>query len=72
MHDFEEVEVMYLEDAEEYSLPQPNQEEVRILLVTTHNLFQKSNVILNMSRNAGRREQQQLILSLEYSRPRWT
>jgi hypothetical protein len=72
VHDFEEVEVMYLEDAEEYSLPQPNQEEVRILLVTTHNLFQKSNVILNMSRNAGRREQQQLILSLEYSRPRWT
>jgi len=62
VHDFEEVEEMYLDDAEEYVISHPNQQAARTLLVTTHNLFEKQNEILEMSRGAvGREHQLQLI-----------
>lgn len=62
VHDFEEVEEMYLDDAEEYGVSHPNQKEARTLLVTTHNLFEKQNEVLETSRDAvGREHQMQLI-----------
>ena len=53
---------MYLDDAEEYGISHPNQQEARTLLVTTHNLFERQNEILETSRDAvGREHQLQLI-----------
>lgn len=62
IHDFEEVEKMYMDDAEEYARPHPNQEEAQTLLVATHNLFEKQNAILNEHRAVvGIEHQLQLI-----------
>jgi hypothetical protein len=52
VHDFNEVEKMYLDDSEEYDISHPNQDKARTLLVTTHNLFEKQNEIIETSRNA--------------------
>lgn len=60
--EFDEVREMYQDDAEEYGTAHPNREVARTLLVSTHNLFEKQNAILEESRNAvGREHQLQLI-----------
>jgi hypothetical protein len=46
VHDFNEVEEMYLEDGEEWDMTHPNKDEARTLLVSVHNLFEQQNEIL--------------------------
>lgn len=60
--EFDKVEEMYLDDAEEYGAPHPNRKAARTLLVSSHNLFEKQNSILDDSRDSvGMEHQLQLI-----------
>jgi hypothetical protein len=60
--EFDEVREVYLDDAEEYGVAHPNGKEARTLLVSTHNLFEKQNAILDDSGDVvGMEHQLQLI-----------
>lgn len=61
-YDFEDVQEMYLEDAEEYGHSHPNRREARTLLVSTYNLFEKQNELVDANRDTiGMEHQLQLI-----------
>lgn len=60
--EFDEVREMYVDDVEEYGASHPNRREAGTLLVSTHNLFEKQNAILDDSRDVvGMEHQLQLI-----------
>ena len=64
VHEFDEVKEKYLAEAEEYDTSHPNRKEARTLLVSTHNLFEIQNDILDSSPGAVRMEHQLQLIYL--------